>query len=152
NGAYILAQAAHQQKDLETATAFYRVCIDQSVKLISGKKLAQSYEGLIDLFTQQRKYEDAVKACLEFLELPEDANLMKPVRDLRGAVHRTLIQCLARAGQYDKAHKLVDNLLEANPDRWQVLVLRGFVQREAGEYDKAAKTYEQVKDRIGKDK
>ena len=152
NAAYILAQAAYLQKDLDTSTALYRICIQQSLKLNSGKKLAQSYEGLINLLSQHKKYDDVAKVCLEFLELPEEGNQNRPVQELKSAVYRRLIQSLARAGQYDKAHKLVDNLLENRPGSWQLLDLRGFIQREAGEFDKAAKTYEQIKDRVTKDK
>jgi tetratricopeptide (TPR) repeat protein len=152
NGAFILARAAGELKDLETARTFYRICIDQSMKLFSGEKLARSYEGLITLLTIHKKHDEVAKVCQEFLELPDDGNLMRPVQKLRSAVIIRMIQSLARAGEYDKAYKVVDSLLEGQPDRWAVLELRGFVQREAGEFDKAAKTYEKVKELISKDK
>ena len=43
NGAYILAQAAHELKNLEAGRRFYRLCIDEALKLISGQKLANAY-------------------------------------------------------------------------------------------------------------
>jgi tetratricopeptide (TPR) repeat protein len=152
NGAFILARTAAELKDLDTAKAFYRICIDQAVKLFSGEKLARSYEGLITLLTLHQKHDEVAKVCQEFLELPEEGNLMRPVQKLRSAVIIRMIQSLARAGHYEQAHKFVDGLLEGQPDRWAVLELRGFVQREAGEFDKAAKTYETVKDLVSKDK
>src|SRR5262249_35704032 len=50
------------------------------------------------------------------------------------------------------ANKLVDGLLKNAPDNWVALELKGWVQKEAGEYAESAKTYEDVLDKINKDK
>ena len=42
-------------------------------------------------------------------------------------------------------------LVKAQPDNWLSLELKGWVQREAGDYTAAAKTYEDVLERINKD-
>jgi tetratricopeptide (TPR) repeat protein len=152
NGAYILAQTAHVLKDLDAGRIFYRICIDQSVKLISGQKLAQAYSGLIDLLTQHHKNEECIKVCQEFLDLPDEGAVMNPVKRLQGLVLSRLALILARDGQIEKANKLVDALLEARPDSLAALDLKAQVQREAGKVADSAKTYEDLLGRVQKDK
>ena len=66
-------------------------------------------------------------------------------------MHRLLIQALAKQGRYDQALKLTDNLIKAQ-DHWLERQLKGWVLREAGKFDEAAKVYEDVIDRVNKDK
>jgi tetratricopeptide (TPR) repeat protein len=152
NGAYILARAAHGLKDLDAGRTFYRICVDQALKLISGQKLAQAYVGLINLLSQHHKHEECIKVCQEFLELPEEGGTMSPVRKLKSVVLGQLIQSLARDGQMDKANKIVDAMLEAQADSWEALDLKAMIQREAGRFADAAKTYEDLIDRFQKNK
>src|SRR5260370_16313651 len=46
NGAYILAKAARQLKDLESGEALYRVCAKEALKLRSTDKIAEAYRRL----------------------------------------------------------------------------------------------------------
>src|SRR5438552_6858286 len=50
NAAYILATAGSYLKDFDSSERFYKICLEQSLKLQSGKKLALTYEGLISLY------------------------------------------------------------------------------------------------------
>jgi tetratricopeptide (TPR) repeat protein len=152
NGAYILAQAAHELRDLEAGRTFYRLCVDMAIKLASGTKLNQSYGGLIDLLTRHGQFEETVKVCREFLELPDEGGNMREVRRLKSSVLRRMILSLAKQGRAEEANKLVDSLIAAQPDRWAVLLLKADVQQEAGEYPDAAKLYEQTIERVRKDK
>ena len=63
-----------------------------------------------------------------------------------------MIQALCKQGKTEESFKLVEALIKEQPDNWLHLELKGWVQREAGQYDEAAKTYENVLDRINKDK
>src|SRR5262249_17767801 len=99
-----------------------------------------------------KRYNECVKVCQEFLELPEGDREQNPVRRLKESVMRRLIQSLSRGGQVDKAVKLVENKLERDPDNLGYLDLKGWVQREAGKYEDAAKTYEDLIDRVKKNK
>src|SRR5919198_1511332 len=72
NGAYILAKSAAFTKDFDNSLVFYKICVDQAVKLRSGQKLVDVYDGLISLFLDHKKYDDAVKACQEFLDIKGD--------------------------------------------------------------------------------
>src|SRR5581483_948806 len=76
-----------------------------------------------------------------------DFDLAKP---LRPAIHRLMIQGMAKDGKYDEALKLADRLVEAN-DTWRERQLRGWVLREAGKFPEAIKVYEDAQDRIAKD-
>lgn len=150
NAAYVLARVALQMKDIDGCQVFLLVCKDQAVQLQSGRKLIQSFGALIELLYEQKKYDEAVKFCREFVEMTGN----ETVDRLKPAVMEKMIQSLARQGKTKEALKYVNNLVEAeNEDGgWWYLQLKGWVQREAGEFDNSAKTYESVLERIDKDK
>jgi tetratricopeptide (TPR) repeat protein len=148
NATYILARTAHRLKDIDTSVQFYKLFRTQAAELGSGTKLVQAYTGMIELYAQNRKFDESEKLCREFLELPNN----QQIRSRKVAVLQRMIQIMARGGKTEEAMKLVDNLLKAAEGDWQVLELKGYVQREAGDYDKAAKTYEDVLDKIKNEK
>jgi tetratricopeptide (TPR) repeat protein len=148
NACYILARSAQKLKEFEPAQTFYRLAAEQALALKSGYKLGQSYGGLIDLLYENKKYDESEKLCKEFLGLKGD----QTVDQLKVLVLRRMIQAMAKQEKFDDASKLVENLLKAQPDNWLTLELKGWVEREAGKYDDAAKTYEEVLDHISKDK
>lgn len=142
NAASILARVAFELKDYEAAKVFYRLCIDQAVKLVSGKKIADSYWGMIGTLSAAKQHDEAIKLCREFLELPTDDKVLEPVGRLQGAVLRRLIGLYARADRLNEASDLVNRLVEAQPESMLYLDLRGLVQREAGKPLEAIKTYQ----------
>ncbi len=149
NGAYILASAARQLKDLESGQVLYRVCANEALKLRSTDKMAEAYLGLCELLMEHKKYDEEVKVCQEVLEIPDpDGHL----GGLKGLVWRQMVRSKAKQGKTDEALKLVDNLLKNRPDNWMVLDTKGWVQREAGKFADAAKSWETALDSIQKDK
>jgi tetratricopeptide (TPR) repeat protein len=172
NAAYILAQVASELKDLKSGESLFRVCCGQAAKLQSTRKMLQSYGGLIDMLYENKKFDASAKVCRELLELktgdgkPRIYYLAVPNRfgepdfiedeefdaakRLRPGVHRLMIQAIAKQGKYDQALKLVDNLIRAQ-DNWQERQLKAWVLREAGRYNDAARSYEDVLERIDKD-
>ncbi|MCC6418800.1 MAG: tetratricopeptide repeat protein [Gemmataceae bacterium] len=172
NGAYILALAANDLKDRQAAEVFYRICMDQAVKLQSTRKVLQSYGGLIDMLYENKKFGESAKVCRELLELKLGDSKARvyylaitnrfgepdfiqdddyeATKRLRPGVHRLLIQAIAKQGKYDQALKLVENLIRAQ-DNWQERQLKAWVLREAGKYPEAARAYEDVLERIEKD-
>lgn len=148
NALYILGRSAHRLREYESGRYFYRAYADEALKLQSGQRLAQAFTGLIDLLFENKQYEETVKVCREFLE----ARVDETVERFKPIVMRRMIQGLARQGKIDDATKLVDNLIKAQPENWLMVELRGWVLREAGNYDEAAKAYEEVLEQIGKDK
>ncbi|HEV3235383.1 MAG TPA: tetratricopeptide repeat protein [Gemmataceae bacterium] len=151
NASLILAEVARELKDVDTGKTFFRICIDQAMELKSGSKLAQSYGGLIDTLYEAKKYDESEKVCQEVLELPlgkEDDT----IRRLKSLVIRRQIIVLAKGGKYDEATKLVDDIIKSNPGNWLQMELKAMVQREAGKFGDAAKTYETILDLVEKDK
>ena len=173
NGAMVLALAAADQKDLKTSETFFRVCIDQAVKLQSANKLLQAYGPLIDIYFDNKQYEQSARLCKELLELKTDDGkervVLVPFSNrfgeiifeefdrfdtagrLRPGVHRILIQAITKTGDYKQAIKLVDNLIKSQ-DHWMEKQLKGWVLREAGQEEEAAKIYEEVIAGVAKDK
>jgi tetratricopeptide (TPR) repeat protein len=148
NALYILARTAHRLDDKDTSETFYRLAARQALELKSGSRLVQSYGGLIDVLFDSQKYDECEKICKEFLGFTGDETVDK----LQGLVLRRLIQTYARQEKFKEANKLVDAMIKAQPDNWLTLDLKAWVQREAGEYEASAKTYEDVLDRVTKDK
>ena len=150
NAAFVLARVSLQIKDLESCQVFLLVCKDQAIQLQSGRKLIQSFGALIELLYEQKKYDEVVKICREFVEMTGNDTVDR----LKPAVMEKMIQSLARQGKTKEALKLVNNLVEAEDEDggWWYLQLKGWVQREAGDFSDAAKTYESVLERIAKDK
>jgi tetratricopeptide (TPR) repeat protein len=149
NGAFILAHAAQHLEEVDAGLLFFHICVESATKLLSVQKAAQALDGLSVLLFQAKKFRDCERACRDFLELPiEDANL----RRMQSLMFRRLIVAVAKQGKYDEAHKMVDKILEGQPDNWVALELRGQVYREAGKNVEAVKTYEGIVALIAKDK
>jgi tetratricopeptide (TPR) repeat protein len=138
NATWILARTAHGLKDAVASEKFYRLHIEQALKLESGQKLAQGFTGLIQLLFENKKFEESEKVCQEFLEL--DAG--DAVERRKPLILRQMILIIARQGEIDKANNLVERLLKADPDNPFNLELKARVLREADKLDEAAKVYE----------
>jgi tetratricopeptide (TPR) repeat protein len=173
NAAYLLARVAGEMKDLKTSEQFYRVCMSQAAKLESVSRILQSYGGLIDLLYENKKFSASARVCRELLELKTGDGKQREVlvsvtgrfgepefvpddafdigKRLRPAVHRLLIQAIAKQGKYEQALKLAENLVKAQP-HWEQLQLKAWVLRESGRSEDAVKVYEDVLDQIRKDK
>jgi tetratricopeptide (TPR) repeat protein len=148
NGAFILAKAAYATKDFEHSLAFYKICVDQAVKLRSGQKLVDVYDGLITLYNDHKKYDAAVKACQEFLDIRGD----KTVEQVKPFVMEQMILALAKQEKFDDALKLTDKLVEADEGGWYFLRLKAEVLREAGRLDESIAAFEDTIERLGKSK
>jgi len=155
NAAFVLAKCAQVFKDSDAAQRFYKICVEDAKKLQSPTKLIEVYDGLIDLFSQNGKFDDAIKACQEFLELrkePENPNDEDPYGRVEPFVVEKMIQALARKGDIDKALKLTDELIERNKGSWYFVRLKAFVLREAGKLDEAVQAYQEAIEGLKKNK
>jgi tetratricopeptide (TPR) repeat protein len=150
NAAYILARTAQDLKQVDVAIQFFRICKDDAVKLQSGSKLIQSFGGLIDLLYDNKKFDQVVAECDEFIKMEGDDQVTR----LKFAVMERMIQAYARQGKTDEALKRVEDLVraEAKTEGWYFHKLKAWVLREAGKLDESAKLYETVLDRIANDK
>jgi tetratricopeptide (TPR) repeat protein len=143
NAAYILGASAQVLKDLETAQTFYKICVDEAFKLQSAQKTVIVYEALINLYFANNKFEDALKACQEFLDIRSDKadsqiNQMKPF------IMERFIQSLTKLGKYDEAKKMNDRLIEADEGGWYFLQLRAWILREEGKFEECVEAYQDV--------
>src|SRR5262249_6210754 len=146
--AYILANVAQEVRQLEAGQTFYRLCIDLSKTVNSATRLVESYLGLVELYYDLEKYAESEKACREFLELDNPDPRVKRAKSI---FLPAMVQALAKQKKTTEALKIVTDLLKIRSDDWQTLGLKGFVEREAGNYADAVKTYEDVLDKIAKD-
>jgi tetratricopeptide (TPR) repeat protein len=172
NTAFLLGLAAAEMKDMPAAETFLRVCMNQAAKLQSVRRLLESYGSLYQLYFEQKQYDDAERVCRDLLDLKtdegagqivyrayttrtgdtdfvEDGNFNSTKR-LRPWMQQKLVRALAKQGKYDQALTLVDGLIKQQ-DHWQERELKGWVLREAGQFEKAAAIYEDVIRRISKD-
>lgn len=173
NAAKLLARLATKYRDVKSGEALYRAAIRHAVKLESPRKIVESYAGLIDLYYDNREYGKSAKVCRELLELQLGPNSPRVVlipwqtrfgrevyvpatdfdalKQIKSSVHKLLIQAVAKDGQYDKALRLVDNLLRAS-NHWKVRQLRAWVLNEAGRYKEAAQEYQRVLKEVAADR
>ncbi len=173
NGAFVLGLAAADLKDMKTSEVFFRFCMEKAAKLQSVQRLVQSYGGLIDLYYDQRQYEDSARICKELLDLKTDDGKQRIVlramkgrfgeidffeddnynttNNLRPTVQQQLVKAIAKQGKYEQAIKLVDSMLK-DQDHWMERQLKGWVLREAGKPEEASKIYEEVIKKISADR
>ena len=147
--AFLLARTAHANKDFASAEVFFKIASEQALKLQSANKILQVYDGLIDLFYDNKKFDDAIKACKEFLEL-NNTDPSNPINRAKPFVMERMIQSLAKKGKTEEALKLAQELVDADEGGWYFVRLKAEVYREAGQLDDAAKAYEDTLDRLKK--
>lgn len=149
NALYILGQTAYFLKDDADAETFYRLAIKQANELHSGVKQVQAYTGLLSVLQADKRFKEAEKVCKEILALPgEEDTLLR----FKVYTYRRLALIEAHLGNVEEANKIIDKFLSRDPDNWLTLELKGEVQREAGQYAEATKTYQNVLEHIEKDK
>lgn len=147
NGAYILARSAQGIKDYESGELFYKLCIEHAFKLKSTQKLAQVFDGLIDLFDRAKKYDDALFTCQKFLELQgddKDGN----VERVKPFVVEKMIMILCQKKDFDKALEMTQKMVDADKGGWYFLHRKAEVLRQAGKYDESAELFEDVIEKI----
>lgn len=140
----VLGRAAHFLKDYDTAEYFYTQCADSATKLESGEKLVQAYDGLIDLYMDSKRFDDAIDTCEKFVELkgPVEVDQVKPF------VLERLVQAKARQGKTDEALRITEGLQQLDEGGFYFIQLKGWVQREAGKYDDSIETYLEALDKV----
>jgi tetratricopeptide (TPR) repeat protein len=149
NVTFLLAMAAENVRDVDSSSHFYRLYIAQSLRLTSDRGIAQGYLGLIQMYLDNRKYAESEKACREVLgiEGEEEGDL----EDIKPTVMRNLVLAIARQGNHDRALKIAEDLIKADPKNWLHLALKGRVLREADRLEDSAKVYLDVIEKAKKE-
>jgi tetratricopeptide (TPR) repeat protein len=148
NATLILAEAADRVEDYAAAEKFYRLHSEQALKLLSSEGLAVAYDGLTRALYNGKKYDECEKACEEFIGIEGDEAITKR----KSLMLQRLILAQARQGKAEDALGVIDRILKNSPDNWAALELKGRVLRLAGKTEEALKLYEDLIDRIKKDK
>ncbi len=143
NAAIILAKAAHNLKQNEIAETFYTFASDSATKLQSGSKMLQAYEGLLDLYWDQKKFKDVEEVCQKLMEARG-----KEIDNAKPFVLEKLVQAKAKQGDVDEALRMAEGLVQLDQGGWYFLQLKGWVLREAGKIDDAIDTYQDVLKRV----
>jgi tetratricopeptide (TPR) repeat protein len=150
NAAFLLARAAENTRQVEASAAFYRLSAVQSLKLVSERGLAQSYLGLIRMYQANKKFAESEKACLEVLRIEGEES--GDLEEIKPQVMERLVMAIARQGNTDRALKITEDLIKANPRNWLSLALKAQVLRVAEKLEDSAKVYLDVIERVKKDK
>jgi tetratricopeptide (TPR) repeat protein len=151
-GAFILARSAHFVKNFEAAQLFYKIALEAASKVQSSSKIIEVYDGTIDLLIENKKFDDAVKTCQDFLDI-EKTNDDDPIIRVRPFIMERMIQALAKQGKFDDAMKQTDDLVERDgKDGWYFLKLRAEIYREQGKLGDAIETYDEVLERLKSNK
>jgi tetratricopeptide (TPR) repeat protein len=111
--------------------------------------MAEAYLGLCELLEQHKKYDEEVKVCQEVLEIPDPDERLG---GLRSVFWRQMVRSKTKQGKTEEALQLADNVLKKSPGNWMALDTKAWVQREAGKFADAAKSWETALDSIQKNK
>lgn len=145
SGAHALGRVALAVKEYEAAEHLFEFAADAATKIESGEKMVNAYDGLVDTYWAQRRYDDVVDVVEKFVELP---NPPEPVRQAQPFLLERLIQAKALQGKHDEALKAAEGLMQLDEGGWYFVRLKGWVLREAGKYDAAIAAYQDVLDRL----
>jgi len=140
----ILGRAAHFVKDYEAAEYFYNQNVEAATKIESGEKMLASYDGLIDLYWDSKRYDDMIDTCEKFVELkgPMEVEGAKPF------VLERLVQAKAKQGKTDEALRITQGLLQLDEGGFYFVQLKGWVQRESGKFDDAIESYTEALEKV----
>jgi tetratricopeptide (TPR) repeat protein len=144
NGAFILARIAHINKDYDSGLIFYKLCADQAQKLRSAKKLITAYDSVISLLMEQKKYDEAVRVCQEFLELREG----REIEQIKPFVFEQMVLGMSKNGKAEDALKLVERFVDDNKGAWYFVRLKGEVLAEASRFADAAAAFDDAVTKI----
>jgi tetratricopeptide (TPR) repeat protein len=148
NGSLILAKTAHILKDYDAAERFYEQQVDVATKLNNGEKMLNAYDGLLDLYFDAKRYNDAIETCEKVVDLKGP----KELEDAKPFILERLVQAKAKQGKFDEAMNMAKGLIELTDGAWYFLQLKGWIQREAGKFDEAIATYSDVLDKLDANK
>lgn len=151
NACFILAKAAQVLKDMDSALVFYRACAEDATKLGSASKVIDVFDGMIDLYAANKKYDEAIQACQEFLDIQTD-DPESPITLQKPFIMEKLILATARKGKTEEALKLTENLIEKDKGGWYFVHLKGTVLRNAEKFGDAADAYLECLERLKKNK
>lgn len=146
--AIALGRMARFVKDYPAAELFFKFAADTSTKLSSGAKMIEAYDGLISVYNDQKKYAEIEEVAKKVIDL----NAGREFEQTKPLFMEKLVQATARKGDTDEALRMAEGLAQQFDGSVYFLQLKGWVQQEAGKYDEAITTYEDVIEKVKADK
>ena len=130
------------------AEPLYEHLIETATKLKSGSKMVNAYEGLIEMYWDNKKYSQVVETCEKFVDTmgPDEFEGAKPF------ILERMVQAKAKEEKFDDALKVADLLIEADKGGWYFLQTKGWVLREQGKLPAAIDLYKESLDKIDANK
>jgi tetratricopeptide (TPR) repeat protein len=152
NATGILARVAGALEQYDISERFFRLNLNQALKLQSAEKVGNAYNGLSTVLYLNKQFEECRKVCQEFVEYSiEDKQFNTDLAPYKvPAVHRW-IESLVRLKEVDEAKRLLDRLIKADPDNWSSHEFKARVHRMLEEYEAAIKAYDKTLDLVAKD-
>ena len=148
NAAIILAKVAHNQKKYDIAEFFYDYCITTATKLQSDSKIVQSFEGLIDLNWERKKWQSVEDIAKRFMAVDGGQDVERS----KVFMLERFIQAKAKQGDIKEALAMTDSIIARDKEGWYFLQLKGWLQHEAGDTKDAIDTYKTVIERVEESK
>ena len=150
DAASLLAELALYFKQYDACKHFFKIYYDDAARLQSPTKFVDYYNGMIDLLFATKKYDEVVKTCKDFMELPGERE--SPIAREKPLIQERMIQATAKLGKFDDALAMVDELIGDYGELLPWLKLKAEVYREAEKYEDAVKTYNKALDRLEESK
>lgn len=148
---FILAKAAQIQKNPDSALVFYKACAQDATKLASAQKIIDVFNGMIGLYVATKKYDEAIKACQEFLDIQIE-DVSNPINQEKPFMMEKLILATGRKGKLDDAIKMTESLIEKDKGGWYFVRVKAEVFRDNDKYSDAADAYLETIERLKKSK
>jgi tetratricopeptide (TPR) repeat protein len=143
----VLGKAAEGVKNYDAADQFYSFCTDNAINdLQSGKLITTAVENQLEFLWGRKKYKEVEDLCDKVLVLDSDRD--QTLTNAKFYFLERQIQAIAKEGDTDKALDKAEKLVKLLDGEWFALQIKAWVQREAGKYDDAIKTYKEVVEKI----
>ena len=148
NAALVLGNLSASVKDVGNAELFFEFCFESAAKTQSGKRMLTAYEGLVDVYWQQKKFKEAEELIRKVIDTNGDEEFERK----KLIVMEQLVRTKVKLGDTDEALQIVDNLISLDKGGWYFVQLKGTVLREVGKFKEAIVVYEDVVARLKKAK
>jgi tetratricopeptide (TPR) repeat protein len=150
NAALILGRVAEKVKLADEGIALYKQLGELAAKRDSVRGVATALLGILELQTTANRHAEAEKVCLELIRLRTTEE--DPLDEVKGLAFRRMMLAIARQGQSERALKIINDEIKAQPRNFLMIALKAQLYVEISKYDEAAEAYLEVIDKVSNNK
>jgi tetratricopeptide (TPR) repeat protein len=150
NTALMLGRVAENLKQTDAGIELYKALARHAARRDSTRGIATALLGMLELNFSAKRYAEAEKVCKAVMGLETSDD--DPLDEVKGLAFRRMVTAIARQGQGDRAIKAVDDEIKAQPRNFTMIALKAQLLQELERFDEAIKAYQQVIERVGKDR